>query len=98
MTRQQELWESIKSRYDRTNNAQMMVVETQLANLMIHDVRNIMDQIKSHNLLLQQERVSFGSKSTEAEFVYIVYLSSCLNHSQPFVPQFVSFPTHLFLR
>ena len=32
-----ELWAAIKNRYHRANHAQMMAIESKLANLKIHD-------------------------------------------------------------
>ena len=64
-----ELWTAIKKRYHRANHAQMIAIESQLANLKIHDTPNIMDQITQF-ITLQKELVSLGSKSTEVEFVH----------------------------
>jgi hypothetical protein len=47
----------------------MIAIETQLANLQIHDMPDIMEQITKF-ITLQKELVSLGSKSTEAEFVH----------------------------
>ena len=40
-----ELWAAIKNMYHIANHAQMIAIESQLANIKIHDTLNIMDQI-----------------------------------------------------
>ena len=44
---QDEWMTTIKNRYHRANHAQMIVVESQLANLEIHGTPNIINQITS---------------------------------------------------
>ena len=60
---------SIKSRHYRVNRAHMIVVESLVANLKIHDTLNIMDQI-TQLLLSIKKLVSLGSRSMEAEVVH----------------------------
>ena len=64
-----ELWAAIKNKYHRANHAQIIAIESQLANLKIHDMPNIIDQIMQF-VTLQKELVSLGRKSTIVEFVH----------------------------
>ena len=56
-----ELWATIKNRYHRANHAQMIVVETQLSNLKIHDTPNIVDHITQF-ITLRKKLVSLESQ------------------------------------
>ena len=88
-----ELWTAIKNRYHRANHFQMIAIESQLANLKIHDTPNIMDQITQF-VTLQKKLVSLGSKLTEVEFVHRLMIKFPDSFSA-FVTQFLFFPTHL---
>ena len=75
-----EMWDVVQHRYC-ANNAQMIPLENQLANLQVYDGPNIIEHIINF-VSSKKQLVSLGIKATKEEFVHrLMTKSMARNHS-----------------